>query len=503
MRYTIEDMAGNVSWATVKGPASAALMSARRLGWQFVSATEIDIGGNSRLLLGRDSPAFVREKVTEALSLWRARNVEAKLPCLQAEGLEVGPHMGPILRLLDFRRAAGEWTHKLQGDLRSVVSNRQWTQQRLHQAGLVDDPVCRLCIATLRCGPASEDPAFKGTLMHRYCTCPAMASFREQHMPEAEKLALRSKLNRGNLSSSDMLWFTRGLRRSPFLAEKKLRSAEHTFEWIVRPEDGLLVGSVYTDGSLLDNQTWLEGNCSALGWAFVILTEQGVVIASAKGVPPGWVDSIYGAEAWAVLMVVQHAMPGAVRIVSDCQSVQQDCGRGMKWASAPNRKFARIWVSISNATDHGDNPISIIWMPARTAEGDVTVLTKSDGSTLTLNDRSANGMADLLAKAGAASQRCSRAFREAIHREASEVSQMAIWLAKATQYSNHFPLDGGHIRDSDAVARKQKGVKRKCGVAQSAGEPEEYLGRLFKAPKLEALRARVLARVEPYRQRPP
>ena len=73
-------MSGNASWAKVKGPAAATIMSARRLGWRFVSATEVDIGDNTRLLLNRDSPAYVRIKVVEAVNTWRARNVALKLP---------------------------------------------------------------------------------------------------------------------------------------------------------------------------------------------------------------------------------------------------------------------------------------------------------------------------------------------------------------------------------------------------------------------------------------
>ena len=187
-------------------------------------------------------------------------------------------------------------------------------------------------------------------------------------------------------------------------------------------------------------------------------------------------------------------MPGASSIVSDCQSVQQDCGRGLKWASAPNRHYARSWVSIASATDEGENPVPITWMPAHTAEADVGHLVKSDGCTLTLQDRNANDKADLLAKAAAIGRRHSRTLRETIQREAAEVAGMAVWLAKATQHANHFPCDDGHVRDSDAVARKQKGAKRKCDALEALDKPGDSFERLLKIPRLEALRARVLAK---------
>ena len=44
-----------------------------------------------------------------------------------------------------------------------------------------------------------------------------------------------------------------------------------TFEWVVRPGGGARAEAVYTDGSLLDHRVWMEGQCVALGWAFVAL----------------------------------------------------------------------------------------------------------------------------------------------------------------------------------------------------------------------------------------
>ena len=37
------------------------------------------------------------------------------------------------------------------------------------------------------------------------------------------------------------------------------------------------------------------------GWSFAVLSDGGVIVASAFGVPPPWIKDIGGAEAWAVL----------------------------------------------------------------------------------------------------------------------------------------------------------------------------------------------------------
>ena len=100
------------------------------------------------------------------------------------------------------------------------------------------------------------------------------------------------------------------------------------------PPDGMLEGDVYTDGSLRDNDPRFEGRCKALGWSFVVLGPTGLVAAAARGCPPPFIDTVFGAELWAVQMVVMHAFAGAIRIVTDCQSVVKGVQNGAKWATA-------------------------------------------------------------------------------------------------------------------------------------------------------------------------
>ena len=88
----------------------------------------------------------------------------------------------------------------------------------------------------------------------------------------------------------------------------------------------------------MDNDPAFQGHCRALGSAFVILGPGGEVTAAAQGRPPAWVDTIYGAELWAVQMVTQHIFSGAARILTDCDSVRTGCGRDQKWGSAPAQK---------------------------------------------------------------------------------------------------------------------------------------------------------------------
>lgn len=200
-------------------------------------------------------------------------------------------------------------------------------------------------------------------------------------------------------------------------------------------------------------------------------------------------------------MVLQHAIPGACSNMVDYQSLQKGFCRGVAWALAPCRMYARAWASVMAASDDGLSPIDITWMPAHTAEHDVGHLAKSNGELLSAIDRASNGKADLLAKAAAGVNRAPRGVRERIEAEAAELSHMAVWLARVTQEANHFPLDGRFIRDSTAVsARLRKGgIKRKVispsgSESTSAAKSLCQVERMLKVPRLSALRDRILSR---------
>ena len=72
------------------------------------------------------------------------------------------------------------------------------------------------------------------------------------------------------------------------------KAQKESFKWTVKPEGGVIEGTVYTDGSALDGP---NPNLVRCGWAFVVLDDEGNVTASASGVPPPWIDDIGGAEA--------------------------------------------------------------------------------------------------------------------------------------------------------------------------------------------------------------
>jgi ribonuclease HI len=162
--------------------------------------------------------------------------------------------------------------------------------------------------------------------------------------------ALRSATRSdGSVDPSAVLWLTRGLRPSPFCGIPE-RSMMETWSWQKRPSDGWVEGTIYTDGSLLDNSPEFEGHCARLGWAFVAVDCNGAVVAAASGRTPGSITTIFAAELWALWMALSVAVPGS-GIRTDCKSVLAGVSRGPRWASSPKQRYAWLWSSVAAALD--------------------------------------------------------------------------------------------------------------------------------------------------------
>ena len=101
---------------------------------------------------------------------------------------------------------------------------------------------------------------------------------------------------------------------------------ESTFQWHMETKDGWLEGTVYPDGSLLDGKVAELGRC---GWAFVVINDRGVVMASASGVPPRWVIDIVGPGAWALYQAGMRTTPGRCRYLSDSLTTVRALQGGM------------------------------------------------------------------------------------------------------------------------------------------------------------------------------
>ena len=241
---------------------------------------------------------------------------------------------------------------------------------------------------------------------------------------------------------------------------------DDSFEWVIRPADRCLpLGdeyTVYLDGSFLDGPSRALGRT---GWGLAVLDGEARVVASAFGVPPGWVRTIHGAEMWALFAALSRALPG-MAYRSDRRAVVDTMKSGLAVAAAAHVELARLWIMVYAACDDLADPandLNLVWMPAHTTAADIGRAVLSDGSLLSQRDRAGNEAADALAKRGAKLHR----VPEPVRKRARLVDELATWAARslgiATHVANAAVFEGTTrpCRDAQPLPR---GSRSRCAV---------------------------------------
>ncbi len=542
-------------WATVAGPAAAAVATASRIGWRFEGATQLVTDAGDTIDLSLDSPAVLRAHVADAVERWRARRIEAKYAHLDSGGVGAGPELRPAIRLLKATSRGYAWQSCHQAALRSAMTGTQWTQERKHRAGMVDEPDCQLCKAN----GTSETATPAGTAVHRIAECPcaaaslqyyhgglaaALGSIRSriaaalgmrepattlnlygEHGVEEQRRQRRQQMQQrqrrqqreqqdtpsphdnldsdgapgdddGHADDADhappnprpgtrrrtlggwrptaarpwgkglpqhavdeeikRAWqevgcataCSRGLIRR-YIPPASEALGEGTFAWVLRPEDGYIEGTVYSDASMLDST--VDG-CQRLGWAFVACDDGGNVVAAAHGVPPRWVTSVTGAEGWALLMAARIAIPGT-EFLTDSATTVHALRKGSRWATAARRPLARIWRSLHQVFDTADHAKHVNWMPAHLSSAAAGTAVRGDGLAVTAIDIAMNDKADHLAKSAAARYRAPALVRARVGARRDAACDLALALGRLTWAANHAPSPPA--RDSTPPLRGQ------------------------------------------------
>jgi hypothetical protein len=233
---------------------------------------------------------------------------------------------------------------------------------------------------------------------------------------------------------------------------------------------------VYADGSKLYATRNTSGIFTSLGWAFAVVDPSDTVVASASGIPPKWVEGIYGAELWALLNAAQNAFPGSPFYI-DCKAVQLGAKNGPEWAGAPVRKLGRAWIPLAGILH--DSGSDVNWMPAHCTPKDIGTARLSNGQYMTESDLQSNGLVDTLAKDEAKKYFPRQADKRSVTFSSRLVECIAKWIGQCTHAANSFPTkgDGGKtikIRDSCGM----KTTKRK-----RPGDPTEVV-KARKRPKV-------------------
>ncbi len=368
--------------------------------------------------------------------------------------------MDPVLRLLNAKPTTG-WSAKQQGALRSAFTGRQWCQCRLRRAGRATSRNCCLCVAFGLCDPEDPHPRWTGHEVHRLYTCPVMEPHRVAHAPRwlLEEVQAKIDVDSYTICAKDVGFYTQALAMHP-RPRLRAKTPRPHLHWVVPPPEGVLTGDVYVDGSRLFAEHDLGNMCVRLGFAIAAFDSHGNNTALAQGVPPPWIEGIYGAELYSLTEAAAISDLGA-RFTTDCMGVCNGTKRGFVWANAPSRRYAQAWGPLIASLDaDGDR---VRWMPAHQsaqvslkAELARQKRTLSDGSTLTIGHVRANALVDKHAKLAAGQFKPPACDFELIRRESSRLRDVAVWIGLATEVANHWPAprdpsDTGpikHIRDS-------------------------------------------------------
>ncbi len=241
-----------------------------------------------------------------------------------------------------------------------------------------------------------------------------------------------------SVAASASAWARAMIPSVPGLGEREHGAQDGddgTFHWVVRPpaHDLQLQATFYTDGSAYDGYS---KTLTSLGWSFVAMDASGAVVAAANGVPPPWVQSVAGAEAWALLQASRTASPGAI-FKTDCLAVLKIIKAGAARATAPNKPLARVSRLLLTDFDEDDAARSVVWMPAHLTSSHVGRAALSDGSMLTQADLQMNARADSLAKAAARLRRAAPELRAAHVARYALTKRFVCHLGRMTHAANN------------------------------------------------------------------
>jgi ribonuclease HI len=259
-----------------------------------------------------------------------------------------------------------------------------------------------------------------------------------------------------------MLALTRGLLPAPVVNQRH-DCLFDTFEWscltafwFKHCRDIPIGCAVFTDGSLIDQK--IGYGCQSLGWAFAIVDDEGDLVASAQGVPPRWIETIQGAELWAVRMALEYAIFPSV-LLTDCMTVQKGLRRPSEWVKSSKRKLSRVWQVVHDQLEGQDDIIH--WMPAHTSKSSIGQKLCSDSKPVCDIRWTSNQLVDLMAKSAAESCRVPAVTRNWLRQRDKQVSELAKYIGLLTYAVNHFPLaDGTFTRDSDPLPKRQRTKRR-------------------------------------------
>jgi len=452
-------------WTVVTGPSGAAIASAWRIGWTFLSPRSMRTERGKVMDCLSDSPESITREVHKSVRRWRLGRILRRLPfarpahtafelphadLLPPRGYDKSLWVPPdwndvpwvIGKMLHGRNPVSKfvsnWDYTCRPYATSTITGGQWPQAKLASTKRwTTDDKCQLC----------HEAA--GTIGHRRFCKATMPLGGWQAAPEAASLfcgqltpdALRTLRNTG-------IAIVRAVIPPPRPDEEVV--------WLKCVGDEVDESSLswYIDGSLLDGPRELLGRTGA---GFAAVSPLGKLEAYGYALPPSWISTIPGVEAWAYSIILRSTV-SRHRVITDCLGNVNILRKGAAWATDQKRPLARIWAPIFTALDANEVVVtgnqglysacvipddSLVWMPAHTPLSAIGHRTRSDGAVITYVDRRANALVDGLAKFGADLQRVPSYILK-MFTSAEAGSNDAVGIIGVTCKAFQQPLLNGH-----------------------------------------------------------
>ena len=344
-------------------------------------------------------PAAIKKAIKRSVRRWRFKQIIADTPGLEPLAPDVRTRGSSNWKadtstvLVDCTASAlaavcknkakaskkDEWEPKHKPYLVSAMAGGQWPQTRKAriEAWNIEDKRCQLC---------KEE---NGTLAHRF-NCKATRP--QNGWPQHPKLANFAMERLGPRRKEIMQIQGLACVKTPI----DVRPAEGTFQWLTKPPDATRTDLVwYTDGSC-SNPNCLE--VARFGFAIVVVSDEGDLVAYGAGIPPAFVLDSGMAEVWALYTVIAEA-PFIPRVVTDYLGIVSTARAGTTIATSSQSANARLWKMIAHRLDGDISQLAdhVAWMPAHQSAAAIGTRYKSNNRAVSCLDFRANRLVDKLA----------------------------------------------------------------------------------------------------------
>ena len=371
LRDKIKKVPSHSRWQYARGPISTMICQLLGMGWlpNLPNSWVDEVGDTWLISPTPDDDSLMVKAIQRAVEgqYWAKASL---YHC--GKGLEQGADMVGETRHLRALRRVGK--HREAGMLQALVTAGVWTAERAAQASGEEPQQC-----CLMCGEGPD------TEVHRYWSCPALASFTAEAVQRTQHLA-RQAIELA--AEQPCLWLRGVLPRSLVtVPEPAPATTCEAGEAIGSPL--LRAARAYVDGS----GTSPDPRLRRCGWAVALLDTQGAFRAAWFGAlgdsEPHYVAR---SELTAALRALEH-VEGPLEIVSDCIYVVYLFNS--KGYLRSQSSHADMWRQIAANISIRESPVTMRWAKAHATESEVL------SHRLTAETVVGNAVADAFAKEGA------------------------------------------------------------------------------------------------------